>query len=97
MRARTLITQRWLALGGQICAILLVDRVLGYQLPAVACYLVIAVGAWLNLLITASPLSRRVAREPSGARAVRESFVDSAMIYRVAGRSVLDATSGGRW
>jgi two-component system sensor histidine kinase RegB len=63
LRARTLITQRWLALAGQTCAILVVQRVLGYRLPAVECYLVIALGAWLNLLITASPLSRRVARD----------------------------------
>jgi two-component system sensor histidine kinase RegB len=60
---RTLITLRWLALGGQATALLVVAEGLRFPGPYLACALVVAVGAWLNLLVTLTPMSRRTARD----------------------------------
>jgi len=59
LRARTLITQRWLALAGQTLALIVAGQVFGLLVPYLACVVVIGVGVWLNLLISISPMSRR--------------------------------------
>jgi two-component system sensor histidine kinase RegB len=63
LRMRTLITLRWLALGGQATALLVVAEVLKFPAPYLPCGLVVAIGAWLNLLVTLTPMSRRTARD----------------------------------
>ena len=51
VRLRTLTGLRWLAVAGQIAAILIVHFALGFPLPLGLCLAVIAVGAWLNVFI----------------------------------------------
>jgi two-component system sensor histidine kinase RegB len=63
LRARTLITLRWLALAGQASVVLLVGKGLGYPIAYLPCFLIIGLGVWLNLLLTLSPIGRRTARD----------------------------------
>jgi two-component system sensor histidine kinase RegB len=62
LRVRTLITLRWLALVGQAVTLAVVSQALKFPAPYAACAVVIGVGAWLNLLLTLNPISRRTAR-----------------------------------
>ena len=52
LRARTLVALRWLAIGGQAVALLITAFVLRFPAPYAACFIVIGLSAWLNLLIT---------------------------------------------
>ncbi len=49
VRLRTLTTLRWLAVGGQSVAILMVHFVIGFPIPLGLCIMAIAASAWLNL------------------------------------------------
>jgi two-component system sensor histidine kinase RegB len=49
IRLRTLTTLRWLAVGGQLAAILVVHFALGFPLPLGLCLAAIAASAWLNI------------------------------------------------
>ncbi len=61
LRLSTLIRLRWLAIGGQSAAILIVGLWFGFPLPFGACFALIAVSAWLNLgLRIAFPASHRL-------------------------------------
>jgi two-component system sensor histidine kinase RegB len=63
LRARTLITLRWLALGGQAVALVVVAQVLRFPAPYLPCAIVVGIGVWLNLLLTLTPISRRTATD----------------------------------
>jgi two-component system sensor histidine kinase RegB len=49
LKLSTLIRLRWLAVGGQSAAILVVGLWFGFPLPMGACFALIAISAWLNL------------------------------------------------
>jgi two-component system sensor histidine kinase RegB len=51
VRLDTLIRLRWLAIGGQVAAVIFVDRALGFELPVVTCAILIALSAALNLFV----------------------------------------------
>ena len=63
LRTRTLITLRWLALAGQAATLAVVGEGLKFPAPYLACAVVVGLGAWLNLLVSFSPLARRTARD----------------------------------
>src|SRR5580704_11647126 len=63
LRARTLITLRWLALAGQATALVIVAQVLKFPAPYLPCAVIVGIGAWLNLLLTVTPISRRTATD----------------------------------
>ncbi len=50
VRLRTLIFLRWLAIGGQLAAITVADRVLGMELPLGLCYLAVGASIIANLV-----------------------------------------------
>ena len=50
VRLRTLVTLRWMAITGQIGAVLIASQVLGYDLPLPACALVISSSVSFNLV-----------------------------------------------
>jgi len=52
-RLRTLVTLRWMAIAGQVAAVLVVNLVLGFELPLVACLAAIGASAWLNVALMA--------------------------------------------
>ena len=61
LRLSTLIRLRWLAIGGQTAAILIVGLWFGFPLPFGACFALIALSAWLNLgLRIVFPASHRL-------------------------------------
>ncbi|MFT0859623.1 ActS/PrrB/RegB family redox-sensitive histidine kinase [Ancylobacter sp. G4_0304] len=61
LRLDTLIRLRWLAIGGQTLAIVVVQGVLGFTLPLGACLAVVALSAWLNLALRLrNPGARRL-------------------------------------
>lgn len=51
IRLDTLVALRWIAIGGQTAAILVVWLWLGYPLPVVQAFVLIALSAWLNLFL----------------------------------------------
>jgi two-component system sensor histidine kinase RegB len=59
LRVRTLVTQRWLVLGGEAVLLLAAAFVLQFRAPYALCFGVIGAGAWINLLTgVASPGQR---------------------------------------
>jgi two-component system sensor histidine kinase RegB len=52
-RLRTLVSLRWLAIGGQLVAVLVVHFLLGFELPLAACLAAIGASAWLNVALMA--------------------------------------------
>ena len=52
LRLQTLVRLRWLAVLGQLTAISIVSIGLGFQLPLAACLVVVAVSAWLNVILS---------------------------------------------
>ena len=49
LRVETLVRLRWLAVAGQLAAVLTCEFGLGFPLPLGPCLAVIAASAWLNL------------------------------------------------
>jgi two-component system sensor histidine kinase RegB len=61
VRLRTLILLRWMAIVGQLAAILVADRVYGLQLPLALCYAAVAVAVAANIFsITLFPENKRL-------------------------------------
>lgn len=52
LRLSTFVRIRWLAVAGQSAALLLVDTVLGFPLPVIACVALVILSAVLNLYLT---------------------------------------------
>lgn len=52
VRLQTLVLLRWLALAGQLVAVLIVNFGLGFPLPLGLCLAAIAASAWLNVFLT---------------------------------------------
>lgn len=51
IRLDTLVGLRWIAIGGQTAAILVVWLMLGFPLPAALCFALTALSAWLNIFL----------------------------------------------
>ena len=54
LRLRTSVRLRWLAVSGQLIAVLLVHFGLGFPLPQGACLTISALSAWLNIALSLS-------------------------------------------
>lgn len=52
LRLHTLVRLRWLAVFGQLAAIAVVSLGLGFRLPLAACLVVVAVSAWINVILS---------------------------------------------
>src|SRR4051812_32768120 len=66
VRLDTLIRLRWLAIGGQVAAVIFVDRALGFELPVVTCSILIALSGLLNLFVQLRyPANLRVDQWPA--------------------------------
>lgn len=51
LRIRTLVTVRWMTVVGQLATVLFVRFGLGFELPLAACLTLIALSAWMNVLV----------------------------------------------
>ena len=66
VRLDTLIRLRWLAIGGQVAAVIFVDRALGFELPVETCSVLIALSAALNLFVQVRyPANLRIDQWPA--------------------------------
>jgi two-component system sensor histidine kinase RegB len=63
LHSRTLITLRWLALSGQAAALLVVGLGFGFPVPYLPAFLLIGVGALLNVVVAYAPVTRGAARD----------------------------------
>ncbi len=61
LRMRTLVTQRWIAIVGQTLAVLGCGLLLKFDLPFAACFALIGLSTWLNLILTFSSPGQRLA------------------------------------
>ena len=52
LRLVTLIRLRWLAVGGQTLAVLVIAYALGFPMPVSLCFALIALSAWLNIFLS---------------------------------------------
>ncbi len=62
-RVRTLVSLRWIAVVGQVFAVLFVYYGLGYDLPLSGCLAVISASAWVNVVLTALHPAQRLASQ----------------------------------
>ncbi len=63
LRVRTLVTLRWLAVAGQTVTVLFVGLVLGFEIPYALCFTLIALAAWLNVLVGLASSGQRIAAD----------------------------------
>ncbi len=64
---RVLVRLRWVAVVGQLLAVIAVNYILGFKLPLALCLSVIALSAWLNVFITFRwPVGRRLTATQAG-------------------------------
>ncbi|MFN7180404.1 ActS/PrrB/RegB family redox-sensitive histidine kinase [Hyphomonas sp.] len=84
-RLRTFITLRWLAVGGQSAAVLLVYFGLGFELPLALCLAIIAASAWLNVFLSFAFPSQRLTRSWEAALQLGFDTVQLALLIGVTG------------
>src|SRR5262249_17323582 len=66
LRLDTLVGLRWLAVGGQTAAVIVVNLILGYPLPLAPCLVLIAFSAFLNVALRIRyPASQRLEATPA--------------------------------
>jgi len=86
LRVRTLVTLRWLVVGGEALLLLVVALGLGLKAPYPLCFAVIAVGAWLNLLTgVASPGQRVFGDREAAAQLMIDILQISVLVYLTGG------------
>jgi two-component system sensor histidine kinase RegB len=86
LRVDTLVRLRWLAIAGQLAAVLLVKLGLGFPLPLGLCIGVIAASAVLNLALRFSfPRTHRLADRPAAMLLAFDLFQLCALLYLTGG------------
>jgi two-component system, sensor histidine kinase RegB len=86
LRLSTLIRLRWLAVTGQAITVLFVAYGLRYPLPIAACFVVIAVSAWLNLFLAFRfPATHRLTPFPAFAILAFDALQLSCLLYMTGG------------
>ena len=66
LRLDTLVRLRWLAILGQVAAVVFVDRILGFEFPVTMCLILIVMSALFNLFLqTRYPATLRVDQWPA--------------------------------
>jgi two-component system sensor histidine kinase RegB len=86
VRSQTLLVQRWLAVIGQLSAILFVHFILGYQVPLIWCLGAIAISAALNVMVSLTyPSTKRLS----------ESEATTYLAYDLVQLTVLMSLTGG--
>jgi two-component system sensor histidine kinase RegB len=85
LRGRTLIMLRWVALAGQATTLVLVAQGLELPAPYLPCAIVVGIGAWVNLLLTLTPLARRNSRDWEAAAQLAFDIVQLAGLLYLTG------------
>ncbi|MDG2530323.1 ActS/PrrB/RegB family redox-sensitive histidine kinase [Caulobacter endophyticus] len=86
LRVRTLIAQRWLTVAGQSVTVLFCGLVLERQIPYALCFSLIALSAWLNVLIGLASTGQRLARDVEATAQIAFDILQlSGMLYLTGG------------
>lgn len=86
LRVRTLTTLRWLAVAGQTITVLIVGFVMDLPVPLAACFALIALSAWLNVLVGLATSGQRLATDnEASAHIVFDILQLSGMLYLTGG------------
>ena len=87
LRLRTIVRLRWLAVFGQLAAILFVYYVLNFQLPLVTCLIVIGLSILLNIVLRYN--------YPASTHRLRNRFALSVLSYDIIQLASLLYLTGG--
>lgn len=86
LKLDTLVRLRWLAIGGQSFALLVVHIVLGYPLPAGPAFALVALSAWLNILLKVrSPAPTRLSERGAAFQLGYDILQMSGLLYLTGG------------
>jgi two-component system sensor histidine kinase RegB len=86
VRLDTLVRLRWLALAGQVAAVVFVDRALGFELPSLTCSILIAISALLNLFLKLRyPANLRIDQWPAFALLAFDVLQLGGLLYLTGG------------
>ncbi|WP_369057918.1 ActS/PrrB/RegB family redox-sensitive histidine kinase [Caulobacter sp. 73W] len=86
LRARTLIGLRWLAVVGQTIVLLVAGLVLDFKVPFALCFALIALAAWLNVLLMIAA---------GGQRQVRDSEATAQLAFDILQMTAMLFLTGG--
>jgi len=88
LRLETLVRLRWLAVGGQSAGVLFVAFALNYDLPLAACFILIALSAWLNVvLLVKYSANYRLRSQHAAALLAYDSMQLGGLLYLTGGLS----------
>ena len=86
LRVDTLVKLRWLAIFGQSLAVLLIQYGFGFNLPLGACFVAIALSAWLNIALRLRfPLNHRLDEGPASILLAYDILQLSGLLYLTGG------------
>jgi two-component system sensor histidine kinase RegB len=86
LRLRTLVGLRWLAIGGQLATLAVVGLVLRFPAPYALCLSLIALSAWVNLLVGLSASTQRLAEDREAIVQIAFDILQlTAMLYLTGG------------
>jgi two-component system sensor histidine kinase RegB len=86
LRVRTLVTQRWLIIIGELGALGLVAALLGFRTPYAVCFGVIGLAAWINVLTgVASPGQRLYGGREASAQLAFDILQISVLVFLTGG------------
>jgi two-component system sensor histidine kinase RegB len=86
LRVRTLLAQRWLTVAGQSVTVLFCGLILDRQIPYALCFSLIALSAWLNVLIGLASTGQRLARDVEATAQIAFDILQlSGMLYLTGG------------
>lgn len=88
LRRSTLVTLRWIAIAGQILALIIVYLILGFEFPIWPAAAVIAISAIVNIIVTSAfPLDRRASDMEALGQLGFDLFQLSALLWLTGGMS----------
>ncbi|HJV42237.1 ActS/PrrB/RegB family redox-sensitive histidine kinase [Caulobacter sp.] len=86
LRVRTLLTQRWVWVVGQTAALLISGLALKMHVPWAMCFTLIALSAWLNVLLGLASSGQRLARDGEATAQIAFDILQlSGLIYLTGG------------
>jgi two-component system sensor histidine kinase RegB len=86
LRVRTLVTQRWLVLGGEAALLLAAAFVVKFHAPYALCFGVVGAGAWVNLLTgVASPGQRTLGDLEAAGQLAVDILLITALMFLTGG------------
>lgn len=93
LKLDTLVRLRWLAIGGQTAALVVVHFYLAYPLPLSLCAALVAASAWLNIFLKVrSPQSQRLSERSAALQLAYDLMQLGGLLY-LTGASAIPSPS----